>query len=88
MTEVLGKLALPHTILIPVNALLVVVHITAASRAGATDATSRGRTAHCYPMTDHGRATIRPNISVSATTVVPDVLPCLAESSESNAGDA
>jgi hypothetical protein len=88
MADFLGRMARPLTILIPPGSLFAIVQVTAALKAEASDTLSRGQTALCSPMTNHGRATIRPNIAVNATTVVPDVLPCLAELSEANAGDA
>lgn len=87
MTEVLGRLALPLTILIPVDGLFAIVQMTAALSMGATDAVSWGQSALCPAITDHGSAMSRPNTSVSATVPVPAALPCCAERSEANAGD-
>ena len=87
MTEVLGRLALPLTILVPVIALFAIVQMTAALSVGATDAVSWGQPALCPAITDHGRAMNRPDASVSATAPVPAALPCGAERSEANAGD-
>ncbi len=87
MTEVLGRLALPLTILIPANTLFAKGQMTAALSLGATDAVSWGQSALCPAITDHGRAMIRPNTSVKATAPVPAVLHCCAERSEANADD-
>ena len=87
MTEAFGRLALPLTILIPVNPLFPIVQMTAALSVGATDAVSWGQSALCPAITDHGRAMSRPNTSMSATAPVPVVLPRCAERSETNAGD-
>ena len=87
MTEVLGRLAPPLTILIPVNALFAIVQMTAALSVVATDAVSWGESALCPAITDHGRAMSRPNTSVSATAPVPAAPPCWTERSKGNAGD-
>jgi hypothetical protein len=87
MTEVLGRLALPLTILIPASALFAIVQMTAPLIVGATDAVSWGQSALRPAITDHGRAMSPRNTSVSATAPVPAALPCCAERSEANAGD-
>ena len=88
MTEVLGRLALALTILIPVSALFAIVQTAGALSVGATHAVGWGHSALCPSIKDHGRAVSRPNTSVSATTPVPGVPPCCAKRWEANACDA
>lgn len=68
--------------------MFTIVQMTAGLSARATDAVSCGQSALRPAITDHGRALIRRNASVSACALIPAVLPCCAERSEANADDA